>query len=974
MKRLRYPGRIGIMQLHRIVKILFIYGLFAFSIFAQENNFVIFESRKNTFPLFDSKTVAPIVFSRKDYSGLAHILQIFAEDVEKVTGRKPEIFADSLPNAKNILLVGSVGRNPWIEKLIQTHKVDPSEILGKWEATLTLVVDRPFPRIEKALVILGSDKRGTFYGLFELSKKMGISPWVWWVDVPVKKQKSVYILPGPHIERGPKVKYRGIFLNDEEPCLGRWAVENYGGFTHQFYEKVFELLLRLRGNYLWPAMWWASFNSDDPENPRLANEMGIVIGTSHHEPMMRAHAEWRKTGKGPWDYEKNAEVLREFWREGIRRMGDYESIITIAMRGDGDVAMSESTNIALLERIVRDQREILREVTGQNPEEIPQLWALYKEVQDYFDKGMRVPEDVTLLLCDDNWGNVRWLPRPGTPPRKGGYGMYYHFDFVGGPRNYKWVNTNLIPRIWEQMHLTYAHGVDRIWIVNVGDLKPMELPISFFLEYAWNPEEWDVHRVTGYTRTWAEQQFGPLYAEEIGKILTGYTKINSRRKPELLDAETYSVMHYREWERVVSEYDALLEKAYEIRKKLPLEYHDAYFQLVLHPVEACVNLHRLYWTVAKNRLYAKQGRSATNDLADEAEKLFNRDAEISYIYNHQIANGKWNHMMDQPHIGYTNWQQPDQNIMPKVFRIEVQDFPKLGVSIEGSDRVWPEDSTEAILPECDVYRRPIRYVELFNRGRIPFEYSVHSEKNWIRIQPEKGTVEKEVRIWIEVDWDYAPPGRHRAPIDITGSEGTQVRVWLDVHNPQFPKINEVKGHIESEGVVAIEAEHFTQKITIPGMDWVVVPNLSRTLSGVTPLPVRLSSQVLNENSPRLEYRMYLFSMGKTRIHVFFSPVQNFLRTQGLRYAISFDEERPQIVNVHVSDTIPDWKYPMWWNTMVANQVKICTTEHEIEKPGWHVLKFWMVDPGLVLQKIVIDFGGLKTSYLGPPESFYRIKD
>lgn len=952
--------------------ILFI-GLSFSSLLGQESNFVCFKPRKNAFPLFDTKTVAPIVFSRNDYPGLARILQVFAQDVEKLTGVKPEIFADSLPNSKNFILVGTVGKNPWIEKLIQNQKIDPSEIISQWEATLTQVVENPFPGIEKALVILGSDKRGTFYGLFDLSRKMGVSPWVWWADVPVKRQKAVYILSGTYIEKGPKVKYRGIFLNDEEPCLGRWAVENFGGFTHQFYEKVFELLLRLKGNYLWPAMWWASFNSDDPENPKLAHEMGIVMGTSHHEPMMRAHAEWRKSGKGPWDYEKNADVLREFWREGIRRMGGYESVVTIGMRGDGDVAMSESTNIALLERIVRDQRNILEEITGKPADSIPQVWALYKEVQDYFDKGMQVPEDVTLFLCDDNWGNVRWLPRPGTPPRKGGYGMYYHFDFVGGPRNYKWINTNLIPRIWEQMHLTYQHGVDRIWIVNVGDLKPMELPISFFLDYAWNPETWSLNRVTQYTQSWSEEQFGPEYAKEIGAILTGYTKINSRCKPELLDPDTYSLIYYREWERVVEEYNLLLESASQIQKKLSPEYYDAYYELVLHPVEACANLYRLYWVVAKNRLYAKQRRNTTNDLADEAERLFKKDAEISYTYNHVIAHGKWNHMMDQPHIGYTSWQQPDRDIMPKVFRIEVPTPPKLGVTIEGSDRVWPDDSSDAVLPECDIYRRPIRYMELFNRGTTPFNYSIRCDKKWIKIRPEKGRLEKETRVNIEVDWKHAAIGRYRVPIDIQGSEGTQVRVWLDVHYPQFPKLKEINGHIESEGVVSIEAEHFTKKVSSHGIDWVVIPNLGKTLSGVTVMPVTASSQSLGPDSPRLEYRMYLFSTGRIRIHAFFSPVQNFLRTQGLRYGISVDEESPQIVNVHVSDTIPDWKYPLWWNSMVANQIKICTTEHEIKNQGWHVLKFWMVDPGLVLQKIVVDLGGLKTSYLGPPESFFIIK-
>jgi len=953
----------------------FLVGLYISSLFSaerQDPKMVCFQRHKGAFPLFESGKVVPIVISGEDHPGLFRIARIFSEDVEKVTGIRPVIFSDTLPKAPEILLVGTIGKNSYIQRLIEKKKLDVRAIAGKWEATLTQVVENPFSGVQKALVIVGSDKRGTFYGLFTLSRAMGVSPWVWWADVPVKRREAIYVLPGPYIEPGPKVKYRGIFLNDEEPCLGRWAVENYGGFTHRFYEKVFELLLRLRGNFLWPAMWWASFNSDDPENPRLAHEMGIVMGTSHHEPMMRAHAEWRKTGKGPWDYEKNAEVLRAFWREGILRMGEYESIVTIGMRGDGDLAMSDSTNIALLERIVRDQREILREVTGKNPEDIPQAWALYKEVQDYFDKGMRVPDDVTLLLCDDNWGDVRWLPRPGDPSRKGGYGMYYHFDFVGGPRNYKWLNTNPLARIWEQMHLTYRHGVDRIWIVNVGDLKPMELPISFFLDYAWNPEALSTDRLFEYTREWAVEQFGETDADAIAEILTEYPRLNARRKPELLDPNTYSLLHYREWERVVAEYDRLLDLAEVVRSRLSPTYQDAYYQLVFHPLQACANLHHLYWTVAKNRLYAQQGRSATNDLAEEAERLFKKDAEISHYYNHILAGGKWNHMMDQTHIGYTYWQQPEKDIMPEVVRIELPEISKLGVAIEGSEKVWPDASEQAVLPPFDPYRRPVRYIEVFNRGTRPFHVSLKPDADWIRLSFSEGEIEKEVRVWVEVDWSKVPFGQHRIPIRITGSEGSEATVWTEIHCPEHPKPEEVEGFVESDGVVSIEAEHWTKKEDSGCIHWLVIPHFGQTLSGVTPMPVTAKSQIPGPDCPRLAYQMYLFSSGSVWVHAYFSPVQNYLRTQGLRYAVSFDEETPKVVNVHQADTIPDWKYPLWWNTMVANQIKICTTEHVVEKPGWHVLTYWMVDPGLVLQKIVVDLGGMKPSYLGPPESFFRI--
>ncbi|MDP3435325.1 MAG: glycosyl hydrolase 115 family protein, partial [Bacteroidota bacterium] len=448
---------------------------------------ITFSKEKQDISIVTGGTAVPIVIDAGEFPGIVRVAKLFQDDIFQVTSLKPELVVGELPKSESIIIAGTIGKSKLIDQLVASGKLNISDLEGKWETSLIQVIKNPFPRIKQALVIAGSDKRGTIFGLFDLSRQIGVSPWHFWSDVPAKKHSELYARSGRYISGEPKVKYRGIFLNDEEPALGRWAVKNYGGFNHQFYEKVFELILRLKGNYLWPAMWWASFNTDDPINPELAEEMGIVMSTTHHEPMMRAHAEWKIKKGAAWNYETNKDTLQQFWKEGIERMDKHESIVSMGMRGDGDMAMTAETNIALLEKIVADQREIIENVTGKPASETPQLWALYKEVQDYYDNGMRVPDDVTLLLCDDNWGNVRKLPRPDDKPRAGGYGIYYHFDYVGGPRNYKWLNTSPLPAVWEQMHMAYEHGVDRIWLVNVGDLKPMELPISFFLDYAWNP-------------------------------------------------------------------------------------------------------------------------------------------------------------------------------------------------------------------------------------------------------------------------------------------------------------------------------------------------------------------------------------------------------------------------------------------------------------------------------------------------------
>jgi hypothetical protein len=671
-------------------------------------------SAQASFPLATPGKTAPICVSAADWPGVLRAAHDLQADVQRVTKTTPQ-FSTSKPAGKEVVLIGTLGKSPLIDALVQQKKLNVSAVAGKWEVFVRQVVENPMPGVARALVIAGSDKRGTIYGIYDLSQQIGVSPWHWWADVPVKPQTTLLIPAGRHTLGEPKVKYRGIFINDEAPALSGWSKEKFGGVNSKMYTHMFELILRLRGNYLWPAMWGNMFNVDDPLNPELADMYGIVMGTSHHEPLTRAHEEWKKAGHGPWNYQTNDTTLRRFWRGGMRRMGTRENIVTVGMRGDGDEPMSRESNTALLEKIVADQRQIIAEETHKPADQTPQMWALYKEVQDYYDKGMRVPDDVTLLLCDDNWGNLRKLPKLADKPRRGGYGIYYHFDYVGGPRNYKWLNTNPLPRIWEQMHLAHAYGANQIWVVNVGDLKPMELPISFFLDYAWNPDAIPADGVAAYTRRWASQQFGPAHAADIADILAKYAKYNARRKPELLDANTYSLAT-GEWATVVAEYNALATRAQAINQQLPAAVRDAYFELVLHPVLACANLNDLYYTMALNREAAKTSQPTTNALAEKARALFARDAELSKRYN-TLAGGKWNHMMDQTHIGYTIWQQPDADKMP-----EVVTLPAGAAATSAAASVAPAAAAAYVSIEAEHYSKavnagPITWQRLPDLGR-----------------------------------------------------------------------------------------------------------------------------------------------------------------------------------------------------------------------------------------------------------------
>lgn len=892
--------------------------------------------------------------SDTEFPGVALAVKSLQNDIKSVTNSSPDII-NKTGSEKQLIIIGTIGKNELIDKMIKQGKIDVGGIIGKWEAHITQVVDDPAPCIKKALVIVGSDKRGTIYGIYELSAQIGVSPWYWWADVPIPHHDNLFITPGKYVEKGPAVKYRGIFINDEAPAFSGWAKEKFGGVNHLVYEKMFELILRLKGNYLWPAMWGNAFNDDDKLNPVLADKYGIVMGTSHHEPMDRAQQEWKRYGSGAWNYETNGAILRDFWRKGIENMGSKETIVTVGMRGDGDMPMTEGSNIALLEKIVKDQRQIIADVTGKNAAQTPQMWALYKEVQAYYDKGMRVPDDVTLLLCDDNWGNIRKLPKLGAPARKGGYGIYYHFDYVGDPRNYKWVNTNQISKTWEQMHLAYEYNARQVWIVNVGDLKPMEFPISFFLDYAWSPDKWPASSLNKYTQQWAAQQFGTAHAAEIARILNLYTKYNSRRKPELLNDSTYSLVNYNEFENVVKDYENLRATAASLGRKLPAQFKDAYYQLVLHPVEACANLYAMYYYTAKNKLYATQQRVATMAMADSVRKYYERDSLISNYYNKIMDNGKWNHMMDQTHIGYTYWQQPEHNKLPDLKTIQPPAAPQMGVSIDGTELGQAKEPITLFEGE-----RQKHYIEIFNKGRGSFDYKVLLKTNCLTIAPASSNIIDEQRLWINVDWKKAPKGISRVPVVI---EGNNQKVAFEVLiNKTLP--TNASGFYEENGVVSIEAEHYTKAVGNKNVVWIIIPGYGRTLSGVMPAPVTAKSQIPGGNSPHLEYTINLSDTGRVEVEAYISPTIDFTNTHGLCYAVSIDNKQPQVININAD------KSPQTWSSDVSNNIKKLTSVHRIGKTGRHVLKYWMMDPGVVLQKLVINCGGEKPSYLGPPESFY----
>jgi Glycosyl hydrolase family 115/Gylcosyl hydrolase family 115 C-terminal domain len=991
------------------------------------------------FPLVANGKAAPLVVSAADYPGVIRVVSDLQADIAAVTGVRPVVSADQVPAAGEIVLIGTIGKSPLIDKLVSAGTLDVSGIAGRWETSLEQVVENPLPGVRRAFVIAGSDQRGTIFGAYDVSKEIGVSPWYWWDDVPPSHASELYVLPGRHTQGTPAVKYRGFFINDENPNLGGWAPEYFGpglfpglpgGFNSKMYAKVFELMLRLKANYLWPAVWGRAFALDDPQNHATATAYGVIMGTSHEAPMLRGIEEWNRFavpavrdasgniikpgsdpygGTGEWSFRYNSDALKKYWTFGIQRMVDQniEGVVTLGMRGNGDTALPDGNGIDLMKSIIAAERQILADVTGKDVTTIPQVWTMYKEVLRYWDEGLRPPDDVIVVFTDDNWGNIRRVPDPSLPPHPGGYGLYYHFDYVGGGRDYKWVDTASIANTWQQLSMAIAYGDQKLWVANVGDMKGNELPLQFFLDYAWNPGRWTAGNLGEWEQAYVAQSFGPKAAARVAAVLHAYGRLQARRKPELLNrkitvdpakdittdssaviyddqALPFSLTDYQEMDRVTAEWQALAAEAESIGRLLPAAAQDAYYELVQYEVQATANLYALRRAEFTNLLYAAQGRASANDLAATAEARFADDAALMAKFNTSIAGGKWKDFMIQPHIDYGDvarygpnapWQEPELNnwaipdvIFPAVQRISPQAGAVLGVAIDGSDKAWPGDPGPAVLPAMSPYAsQPAPFIEIFNRGEDPFDYQVKTGAPWVRVKPDRGRVTSQVRATVSVDWDRAPAGTTQVPITITGPGGSSVVVQAPIEKPDVSRAS-LAGFIEANGYVSIEADHYSRAVGSRSVSWSRIPDIGRTGSGMTPAPVTASRLTPGGSSPRLEYTITLFTAGQVTVWAYLSPRANVLPTDGLHYAVSIDSGPLQTVNITTATGASDATMNRQWERITSDNVNLTSTTHTIGSPGMHTLKFWMVDPTVILQKLVVDTGGLKPSYLGPPES------
>lgn len=954
--------------------------------------YVRYTSAPGAFCLAADGRAASVLVSSADWEGVVRAAGDLTQDVQRVTGILPRLVQTDEPAPASVL-VGTLGKSPLIDRLVEAGKLDASSVSGQWESYLIATVD-------DCLVIAGSDKRGTIYGIYDLSEKIGVSPWYWWADVPARRSTSLYVEGGRYVQPSPKVKYRGIFINDEWPSFGGWASAKFGGLNSKMYAHLFELLLRLRANYFWPAMWATAFNEDDPENPALADRYGIIMGTSHHEPMMRAHKEYtrRRDEVGEWNYATNKTRLDRFFRDGLERNRTYDNLITIGMRGDGDVAMGkgdDEENMQTLAKVVEGQRAIISEVYGRPASEVPQLWAIFTEVQRYYDKGFTVPDDVLLLFCDNNWGYIRRTGPLKERDRRGGMGLYYHIDMNGGPWNDRWVNTSPIPKLREQFHLAYETGIDDLWIVNVGDLKPKELPIDFILRYAWDPDAIPADRTDDYLRAWAGENFGEAHADAVAALVSAYPKYNLWRKAEVQVPGIFSVVNYHESDRTEQLWQDVAHRADSLRRLLPAAMQDAYFQLVYYPTVASAGIANLYTAVTRNRLYVSQGRPLANRYADLAEALFRKDGELTRYYNDTLAGGKWKNMMQDIHIGYTQWSMPEKAVLPELVRVTPTESPALGVSVEGSEAT--EQDGNLALPVFDSLLASEYYVDLFNRGTGSLDYAVTPSAPWLRVSRSAGTLTDEARLRVSIDWGVLEAGTHEGQLTIVSGD-TRVPIAVRAVKGEAPHTDEPYFGNVSGSEFSIPAIAFNRNIPGKAAAWTLLPDLGRSEGCMGIQPVTAPSTQPSE-APRLEYRVLLTNADSVSLCIGILPTQDVNPERGLRLAVSLDDEAPLTLDARqgFKDEFAEYtpanlaKSPnlkplprqdtsirltgagQLRRNEVFDNLRWLTVKLPVRSAGLHTLKVFMTDPEAVLERIVVNPDNRHPSYFGAPSVRHNVR-
>lgn len=957
-----------------------------------------------------------ICLEQSAFPGVIRVTEKVAHDVELVSGKKPQILVEKeIPETLEssgedwTIIAATKGKSSFLKKLEEAGSAELKELEQKRECYAWI-----FPEIKNRtksnlLVIAGSDKRGTIYGLFHLSEMLGVSPFVDWCGLMPPKQEKIELREDMAcISKEPSVRYRGFFINDEWPAFGNWCNHNFGGFNAKAYDHVFELLLRLKGNYLWPAMWSARFADDGPGllNAELADEYGIIMGMSHHEPCLRQGEEYKYLrGKNSvygdaWNFRTNREGITKFWEDGLKRSGKFENVITVGMRGEADTAIMGKNatledNIQLLRDVLKTQKKLIQEHVNPDLTRVPRMIALYKEVEEFFygdekTKGLMGAEeleDVILMLCDDNYGNLRTLPTEEMRKHAGGYGMYYHLDYHGWPVSYECINSSYLPKIWEQMSMAYDFGVRELWMVNVGDIATQEFPLSFFLDMAYDFDRWGSRALNctqEYTRKWVRQQFGSVEEETqdtIADILEQYTKIIHRRRPEALNPETYHPVQEKESSRIFEEAEQLLKKlqdVYETIEKTNPQNLSAFIALVYYPAFGTMNLVKMQILAGWNHYYANLGAVCANDYVDEVERCMEQDRKAVEMY-HQMDQGRWYGMGMSQHIGFTHWNE-DECRNPVVMRVIPLKKRSILVAADGTAQhaegsPWLDNTMKLkdfLNPDCTRAS-----VTLYSRSDLKAEYKVLKKPGWLSVEPMEGWLDgvsqKKVRLNLTLIKQRLPETNQdtiQDSLEIATPEG-KCEITVPVYTGNLQDKKNV--FVDTMGYLSIEAAHYVN--SVPGnykdrqVKFENLQGYGKTNSAMKAFPSDACT-VPGQDAPYLEYQFVLEESGTYEAEFYMQPSNPVTRENQLLYAVRINEEMTETVNAVEKDyQVGDQAEK--WAEGVLSQIRRQTVSIKC-RAGFNTLRVYHVTPGFVLEKIVIYPMGEKPeeSYLGPAETYH----
>ncbi|MCR4903005.1 MAG: glycosyl hydrolase 115 family protein [Butyrivibrio sp.] len=960
------------------------------------------------FTLCQKGTPAVIVLEKSLEKELSKITGIFAEDIRKVSGTKP-VITDTLPdNAAAIVIIGIVGKS----SLLEGFNREIMEIQGKNESFSVFFKENAFKDGQNALIIAGSDKRGAIYGMFHISEYIGVSAWHFWADAPVKTREEIILNSDVcMVSKQPSVRYRGLFINDEQPCFGNWAKEKYGSIRPgpELYEKIFELILRLKGNYIWPAMWRSDFTLNHIENAELANEMGIIVGASHHEPCCRSGQEFQTLNKTnpqygrEWSFLSNAKGITEFWKDGLIRNKDFENLITIGMRGENDsYLMPENAtledNINVLKSAITVQKELIAKYA---PSVHPQLLAIYKEVEDYFYGDANTPglkdwdvlKDDIMMLCDDNFANVRTLPDKELLKHPGGFGMYYHFDYFGSPVSYLWINTSPLAKVWEQLTMAYDFGVRSAWIVNVGDIKNQELPLSYFMDLAYDFDKWGtgaINKTVEYTGDFFKKLgFSEDISSKAAKAVTMYTNINAKCRPEPLKSSTYHPVHEHESELMLDYIDEMVALSDSLEAELKgSDLEECFFQLVKYPVMAVAYINCMQIYAGLNAHYAAQGKKRTNVLAELVKKNIDAEKALTKEY-HTRNNGKWNHMQSVAHIGYNHWNEERWQYPVCQVYYPVESSRLLVSRTDTCDFTHPNRWNRHVikLPVC-LQTKPFNSVEIANGGENTLAYRVDWDADYLQVGFEDGSILNKngtllledttvIKISVLPDkWDGSPDTVVRiygdnsvelADESQNGYSFPMVEVKVEITNLDLSGIQN-NSFIEDNDCISIDASHFAENIPYNDAAYKVIEEFGKTGHGVKVYPQTLSFED-DSQSPSLIYNVFARQTGEYTCDIYTSASNPVVYMGKMQLGVKANTGKTEIVN-----TIPDHDFIPWksesWSRGVLDQVHIGKCKLKLNA-GANNITLFAKDPAVVIEKIVLWAPDceIRASYLGPQESF-----